>query len=331
MTKLLTISIAAYNAEEFIRQTLDSIIIPEKMHLLEVFVIDDGGTDGTLSIAREYQSKYPETIFPVHKENGGYGTTVNYSIRHATGKYFKILDGDDWFNQEEFYQLIALLEHEDADAIVGHYYQGYDASHMKKIQTHKESEGTIVDLRDGYTSKTPFNMWELVYKTSILKDNKIELPSGVLYTDRYYFTVPFAYLNTVRFTDNTSYCYRIGRDGQSMSVVSQLNHYQERVDGSIFLCRFYEEQKKNNNPRCNYLLARTTVCHVVAASVVRFMPKSKKSKKILMDYEKTIQQISKEIVSQERHYGQFGIFLALCRVTHYLFYSITPDRILKKS
>ena len=72
------------------------------MDKLEVFVVDDGGIDGTLKIAQKYQKKYPGTFYAVHKENGGYGSTVNYSIAHATGKYFKLLDGDDWFNTDKW-------------------------------------------------------------------------------------------------------------------------------------------------------------------------------------------------------------------------------------
>ena len=88
MEKILTISIAAYNVGDYIKNTLDSLVVPEVMDKLEVFIVDDGGTDETLKIAKEYEEKYPETFHAVHKENGGYGSTVNYSIAHATGKYF---------------------------------------------------------------------------------------------------------------------------------------------------------------------------------------------------------------------------------------------------
>ena len=84
--KLLTISIAAYNVEAFIEQALSSVCVPEIIDRLEIFVVDDGGTDGTLDIARRFAERYPASVFLVHKENGGYGSTVNYSLAHATGK-----------------------------------------------------------------------------------------------------------------------------------------------------------------------------------------------------------------------------------------------------
>ena len=94
MKKTLTISIAAYNVQKYIRQTLEFLIIPKIIDDLEIFVIDDGGQDETLSIAKEYADQYPDSIFPIHKENGRYGTVFNCAIQRASGKYFKLLDGN---------------------------------------------------------------------------------------------------------------------------------------------------------------------------------------------------------------------------------------------
>ena len=69
--KVLTISVAAYNAEAFIDQALRSVCVDAVIDRLEIFVIDDGGTDGTLDIAKRYAERYPASVFPIHKENGG--------------------------------------------------------------------------------------------------------------------------------------------------------------------------------------------------------------------------------------------------------------------
>ena len=118
MNKVLTISIAAYNVGSYIRATLDSLIVSEVLDKLEVFIIDDGGKDDTLAIAQEYADKYPDVFFPVHKENGGYGSTVMWSVEHASGKYFKLLDGDDWFTTENLAEYVKRMENSDADAFV---------------------------------------------------------------------------------------------------------------------------------------------------------------------------------------------------------------------
>ena len=98
MGKLLTISIAAYNVEKFIKKTLDSLIVDSDE--LEVLIVNDGSKDETLKIAKEYEIKYPNIFRAIDKENGGYGSTINTGIIEATGKFFKQLDGDDWFETE---------------------------------------------------------------------------------------------------------------------------------------------------------------------------------------------------------------------------------------
>ena len=330
MEKLLTISIAAYNSEDYIRQTLDSLINPYYMEKLEVFIIDDGGQDRTLDIAREYQKKYPETFIPVHKENGGYGTTVNYSLKHATGKYFKLLDGDDWYDTDNFIQLLKILEKTDVDALVTHFYQGPDEKSLEIIHTHHQEEGTVIDLREGFPEKRSFEMWEMVLKTEVLRKSGLELPSHELYTDRFYTMVPLAYVNSMMFSNIIVYCYRLGRDGQSMSIESQLKHYEERESGSIWMCRYYAEQKLAGNPRSDYLLLQAAERHTAAASILRFFPKSKENLKALKEHERIVGEISRDILGKEWNVGKFGKFLTVCRHTGFLPYWIIPDKLFKR-
>ena len=93
--KLLTISIAAYNVEQYLKKCLDSFIEPSIMSQLEVLIVNDGSKDSTLEIAREYEKKYPDTFKAIDKPNGGHGSTINTAIENATGKYFKVIDSDD--------------------------------------------------------------------------------------------------------------------------------------------------------------------------------------------------------------------------------------------
>ena len=55
--KILSVSIACYNVEKFLRQTLDSCLVPEIMDKLEVLIVNDGSKDGTADLAREYTAK----------------------------------------------------------------------------------------------------------------------------------------------------------------------------------------------------------------------------------------------------------------------------------
>ena len=75
MGKILSISIAAYNAENDIRRCVDSLMDTPVAEQLDVIIVNDGSKDMTLQIAREYETRYPDIVRVIDKENGGHGLT----------------------------------------------------------------------------------------------------------------------------------------------------------------------------------------------------------------------------------------------------------------
>lgn len=117
--KLLTIVVPSYNASKYLDFNLQSFLCPSEPEKLEVIVVDDGSTDDTARIADAYHEKYPDAIKVIHKENGGHGSGINAGLRAATGKYFKVVDADDWVDHEALKRLldyIASFDAEDAEA-----------------------------------------------------------------------------------------------------------------------------------------------------------------------------------------------------------------------
>ena len=109
MEKVLTITIPSYNVEKYLNQTLDSFIQEEILADIEVLIVDDGSKDRTPLIGKEYEEKYPGTFRVISKENGGHGSTINRGILEARGRYFKVVDGDDWVNTGDFVKLVKPL------------------------------------------------------------------------------------------------------------------------------------------------------------------------------------------------------------------------------
>ena len=106
MEKLLTIVVPAYNVEKYIKNCLDSFIDLSVLRSLEI-----------ASRAHTYEQKYPYSFKVLSKENGGHGSTINYAIPRATGKYFKVVDGDDWLDKSLLPQFVQLLKHTHSDVI----------------------------------------------------------------------------------------------------------------------------------------------------------------------------------------------------------------------
>ena len=225
--KILTISIAAYNVEDYISQTLESLIDERIIDDLEIFVVDDGGKDKTLDIAGKYAEKYPNSVFPVHKENGGYGSTINTSVQKASGKYFKQLDGDDWYEKENLVKFVELLKKTDADMVASSSIKYYENEDRKEIQDcfEKIAEGgyKFNDLDfDGF-----FSMYAAAFKTEILKKIPMNITEHCFYTDVEYISIPIPYIESIYIWHEPIYIYRIGREGQSVSVEGIKKHYKE--------------------------------------------------------------------------------------------------------
>lgn len=76
---------------------------------VEIIIVDDGSSDRTAEIADDYAEKYPTIVKAIHQENGGHGQAVNTGIKNATGLYFKVVDSDDWVNQDAYYEILKTL------------------------------------------------------------------------------------------------------------------------------------------------------------------------------------------------------------------------------
>jgi len=255
--KILTVSVAAYNAEQYLRDVLDSFVDLPNMSQVEVFIIDDGGTDGSLRIAKEYQFKYPQTFIPVHKNNGGWGSTVNYSITHAHGKYFKLLDGDDYFNKDNLIGFIEYLNRHDGDIIVSPF-TSFNDNCKKEVETISPDSSYKMDIVydiENVKNSFPLAMHALAIRTELIQSHNIRVKEKCLYRDMEFTARCIEVSNTVMFFDRTIYLYRLGREGQSVSKSSYLKHIDEHAD-IVYTILSIADSVSGNRQRLLYDLAR---------------------------------------------------------------------------
>lgn len=106
--KILSIAVPCYNSQEYMRKCVDSLL--KGGEDVEILIVDDGSKDDTLKIARDYEEKYPTIVKAIHQENKGHGGAVNTGLAHATGLYFKVVDSDDWLNEEALKKALEVLK-----------------------------------------------------------------------------------------------------------------------------------------------------------------------------------------------------------------------------
>lgn len=298
--KQLTIAIPAYNSENFIRKCLDSMVGIDPR--LEIIVIDDGSTDRTAEIANEYSSLYPDVVFVISKANGGHGSGINTAIKHATGRYFKVIDSDDWIVTENLIPLLDELEQTDADAII----TGYNTINMvsgKVLSYSSECKyvGEVIDIEqllevyDGISSCCSFH--GLMYRTEMYRNAEIVLSEGIFYEDQEYATLPFVRAETVLILPFFFYQYLIGNSNQSVAFHNQVKRigHIEAVIKSIL------EYRKIHSPLragCEEYFMRKLAVVVVSYFAVALVknPNKRQGREQAATFEKWLSQAEPELL-----------------------------------
>lgn len=215
---VLTIIVPSYKTEKYMDFCLPTFVSKFLESKIEVLLIDDGSPDESLNKALKYETEYPNLFRAFHKNNGGHGSVINYGVQIARGKYFKIVDGDDYVDTTSLEKLVDYLEKTDVDCVVSDY---------KKITDSKEKlvKGKIFEGESLESFR--FVIHSVTYKTSIFLNNKIFVREGVFYEDNEFFLFPLPYLKTIEYVPLAVYQYRLGNSEQSVAI---RNTYKHRKD-----------------------------------------------------------------------------------------------------
>ena len=111
-----SVIIPVYNREKTLPRCLDSLLAQPRSDV-QIIVVDDGSTDGTGQILREYAEKYPAVQY-LYKENGGVSSARNLGLDHVRGTYVSFVDSDDYVLEDYFAVLDRWTANEDGDMLV---------------------------------------------------------------------------------------------------------------------------------------------------------------------------------------------------------------------
>lgn len=219
MEKLLTITVPSYNTEQYIDECMPYLIDEKIIDNIEILVVSDGSKDNTVAVASKWQEEYPQSIRVIEKENGGHGSTINRGIQEATGKYFKVVDGDDWVVTENLVALIEFLKNNDVDLINNPYFEHDEVSGQETLMMTLDIPSYKIDEYSKVVEKIKIPpMHTVTYKTKILKSNNILIDEKMFYVDVEYITFPLPFVKTQVYLDFPVYVYRVNSGTQSMAI-----------------------------------------------------------------------------------------------------------------
>lgn len=322
--KILSISIAAYNVESTLRECLDPFLDSSVMDVLDVMIVDDGSKDNTAKIALEYQDRYPDTFRLISKENGGWGSTVNTGIVNAKGKFFRQLDGDDYYKPENMYDYIQFLSDCDADMIIAPYieYNGETGETMSEPNCNPGYETAKVFHLSEINNFQPF-MHSMTIKTELIRD-KVKITEKCFYTDTEFVLKSCNMAETIAFFDKPIYCYRRGTTGQSMSLNGMEKHYMDQTKViSVLLDYLKDEVKRPEVEKIYNNLLLGTCCWQYL--VLLYIKPTSEHKRALVEFDRILKEKNRAYYDRV----DIGTILKL-RKTHFLGYTIAATHKKKK-
>ena len=128
----MSIITPSYNQAQFIRRTLDSVLLCQNYHNIEHIVIDGCSSDGTLEILKEYKSKYPDQFSYIYEKDSGQSNAINKGFKQAKGDIIGWINSDDYYEKNIFLDVIKEFNDSSVKWIIGNVISTYEGINKKK-------------------------------------------------------------------------------------------------------------------------------------------------------------------------------------------------------
>ncbi len=213
----VSIIIPIYNVEKYLRQCLDSVV-NQTYKNIEIILVDDGSTDGSYSIAKEYADK-DNRINLLQKSNGGLSDARNFGLKYVTKPYVLFLDSDDYIAENTVELTLDAILQNDVDFVLfgaskfSDDKEEFDNSYFNPIFPDK----LIVSPEN--INSIPVVAWNKLYKVENIKKYNLEFPKGLWYEDEYWLWAYCCLNNNGFYIKQELYFYRIRSD----SIMAKTN------------------------------------------------------------------------------------------------------------
>lgn len=236
MTPSISVIVPVYNVAPWLKECLDSVL-NQTFRDMEIIIVDDGSTDSSPEIIKEYAEK-DGRIITIRKENGGLGSARNVGLKIAKGEYIAFVDSDDKIHPEAYTKLYEKAKKYDCDIVF------CQTAYLDNLTGNiiEEKNQTALPLFEKYRDKTdlitldqldPFDIfsydsfvvaWNKIIKRSLIEKTNAHFPEGLIFED-----MPF-YFNTLLNAHNLAVVwerlvyYRINRKNSITSSRKKEGH-----------------------------------------------------------------------------------------------------------
>lgn len=297
--KLLTFAVPCYNSQEYMEHCIQTLLTGGAD--VEIILVDDGSQDNTGAIADRYAAQYPDIVRAFHQENGGHGEGVNQGLRLAQGLYYKVVDSDDWADEEALQRVVEKLREfsrmdSPVDMLVCNYVYEHVEDNTRKIMryTNVFPQDQVFTWEDigRFRPSQYLLMHSVFYRTQLLRDCGLELPKHTFYVDNIFVYQPLPFVKSLYYMDLNFYRYFIGRADQSVNERVMVRRVDQQLRVTrIMIGSHHLPEVKTRYPRlsrymCNYLAMMMTISSIFL--IIDGSPESLGKRTELWEYLRTV-------------------------------------------
>ena len=242
----ISIIMPVYNVERYLKSCLESVV-HQTLQEIEAIIVNDGSTDHSLEILKEYEAKYPEMVHVYTTENRGVSHARNYGIERAVGEYVLFVDSDDFIELNMCERLYEKASADNNDIVICRYYDIFqnEKTHQLQKKMGKAYEITIGrnfnihDTKFELTHISPFP-WDKLYRRSLFDAHKF--PEKLRFEDLAIMYCVMTSAQSIGVIEDRLYNYRRSNQGSFLS-----NFSEGTLDIVKSLELFVEGMKKQDN------------------------------------------------------------------------------------
>ena len=244
MRPMVSIVVPIYNAENYLRRCVDSILNQEYTDF-ELLLVNDGSTDASGDICEEYGDRDPRVIV-IQKENTGVSDSRNRALDRAQGKYLQFLDSDDWITPDATRLFVRAAEEYGCDMVISDFYRVVG----ERLSTKGDIEEEGVLTREEFAAHMMENpadfyygvLWNKLYRRDIVEEHNLRMDTDINWCEDFMFNLEYIRYAKVFYALHAPIYYYVKRKG---SLASQGINISKTVKMKLNVFEYYNNFYKH--------------------------------------------------------------------------------------
>lgn len=246
----VSVIVPVYNTEKYLRECLDSLV-NQTLKDIQIVIVDDGSTDSSPEIIAEYKNNYSEKITAIRQKNAGQGKARNVAFQYCVGEYIGFLDSDDYARLDMFEKMYNNAKSNDADYVACGYTTFCIENDKVNILDQFRMGAIHFEPQKLLLSNAEVAPWMHLYKRSIILNNNIKFPEGVIHEDTAFYANAVMHVRNISQVPEPLVMHRKHKTStvgtmsllkveQIFPVIDSIRYWYQKNDKS----NFYKEEQE---------------------------------------------------------------------------------------